>query len=142
MSICRPLLNQKHNMKWFLLRRFVDLLRIYFLLVISRNHSNRVKYYSKGYLFWYQDFGRFAQVVVHYLTSILMICKWTDGKILKIKDTFFTLNLWMTATRNPRVSLLRIFFVSLDKSVLFHRRCLMSKFREILILVCRKILRI
>ena len=30
-------------------------------------------------------------------------------------------------------------FISLDKSVLFHRRCLMSKFSEMLILVCRKI---
>ena len=30
-------------------------------------------------------------------------------------------------------------FVSLDKSVLLHRRCLMLKFSEMLILVCRKI---
>ena len=30
-------------------------------------------------------------------------------------------------------------FVPLDKSVLLHRRCLMSKFSEMLILVCRKI---
>ena len=29
--------------------------------------------------------------------------------------------------------------VSLDKSVLLHRRCLMSKFSEMLVLVCRKI---
>ena len=29
--------------------------------------------------------------------------------------------------------------VSLDKSVLLHRRCLMSKFSQMLILVCRKI---
>ena len=34
---------------------------------------------------------------------------------------------------------LESFFVSLDKSVLLHRRCLMSKFSEMLILVCRKI---
>ena len=40
--ICRPFLNQKHNMKWFLIRRFVDLVRIYFLLIAGRNHSNRV----------------------------------------------------------------------------------------------------
>ena len=40
--ICRPLFNQKHNMEWFLLQRFVDLVRIYFLLIVSRNHSNRV----------------------------------------------------------------------------------------------------
>ena len=37
----RPL-NQKRNMEWFLLRRLVDLVRIYFLLIFSRNHSNRV----------------------------------------------------------------------------------------------------
>ena len=42
LRICRPLLNQKHNMEWFLLQRFVDLVRIYFLLIVSRNHSNRV----------------------------------------------------------------------------------------------------
>ena len=47
----------------------------------------------------------------------------------------------MAATEIRRVSLLRIFlFVSLDKHVLLHRRCLMSKFSEILILVCRKII--
>ena len=47
----------------------------------------------------------------------------------------------MAATEIRRVSLLRIFlFVSLDKHVLLHRRCLMSKFFEILILVCRKII--
>ena len=43
-------------MEWFLIRRFVGLLRTYFLLIIGRNHSNTVKYYSKGYLFWYQNF--------------------------------------------------------------------------------------
>ena len=63
------------NVEWFLLRRFVGLLRIYFLLIIGRNHSNMVKYYSKGYLFWYQNSDRFKQVVVHFLMSILMICK-------------------------------------------------------------------
>ena len=33
-------LNQKHDVGWFLLRRFVDLVRLYSLLIISRNHSN------------------------------------------------------------------------------------------------------
>ena len=33
-------LNQKHDVGWFLLRRFVDLIRLYSLLIISRNHSN------------------------------------------------------------------------------------------------------
>ena len=45
----------------------------------------------------------------------------------------------MTATEIHRISLLRTFFVSLDKSVLLHCRCLMLKFAEILILFCRKI---
>ena len=58
---------KKHNMEWFPLKRFVDLLRIYFLLIISKNHSTRVKCYSKGYLYWYQDCDRFMLVVVHYL---------------------------------------------------------------------------
>ena len=30
----------KQNVEWFLLRRFVVLVRVYFLLIISRNHSN------------------------------------------------------------------------------------------------------
>ena len=34
---------------------------------------------------------------------------------------------------------LESFFVSLDKSALLHQRCLMSKFTEMLMLVCRKI---
>ena len=71
--------------------------------------------------------------------SILMICK-KGGKILKIQDNFFTLNLGMTAIEICRISFLRtFFFVSLDKSVLLHHRCLMSKFPEILILLCKKI---
>ena len=45
----------------------------------------------------------------------------------------------MTVTEIHRISLLRTFFVSLDKSVLLHCRCLMLKFAEILILFCRKI---
>ena len=45
----------------------------------------------------------------------------------------------MTATEIHRISLLRTFFVSLDKSVLLHCRCLMLKFAEILTLFCRKI---
>ena len=78
------------------------------------------------------------QVAVHYLMSILMICK-KGGRILKIQDNFFTLNLGMTAIEICRISFLRtFFFVSLDKSVLLHHRCLMSKFPEILILLRRK----
>ena len=41
--MCRPSpLNQKHNVVWFLLSRFVDLLRICCLHIISINHSNTV----------------------------------------------------------------------------------------------------
>ena len=39
LGICRPsLLNQKHNVEWFLLKRFVDLFRVCY--IISRSHSN------------------------------------------------------------------------------------------------------
>ena len=71
LGICRPsLINQKYNVGWFLLKRSVHLCSACSLHIISRNHSNtfllinmhkaktcsNVKHYSKGYLFWYQDF--------------------------------------------------------------------------------------
>ena len=69
------LLNQKHNVGWFQLRRFLDLVRVYSLLITSRNHSNTFllldlqKNRSKTCL------NRFKQVTVHYCKmSILMIC--------------------------------------------------------------------
>ena len=34
------LFNQKHDVRWFLIRRFADLFRVYSLLIISRNHFN------------------------------------------------------------------------------------------------------
>ena len=41
MGICRSsLLNQKHNVGWFPPKSFVDLLRICYLNIISRNHCN------------------------------------------------------------------------------------------------------
>ena len=41
MDICRPsLVNQKHNVGWFLLKWFVDLFRVCYLHTISRNNSN------------------------------------------------------------------------------------------------------
>ena len=58
----------------------------------------------------------------------------------KEKGHLLTLNLGMTATKISRISLLRtFFFICLDKFVLLHRKCLMSKFPETLILLCRKI---
>ena len=67
----------------FLLRRYVYSLLIIrnhyntFLLTDLQNNKNfsKVKYFSKGYLFWYHDFDKFRQVVVYYLVLILMICK-------------------------------------------------------------------
>ena len=56
--------------------------------------------------------------------SILMICKKIGGE--SFKDTFLTVHLGTAATEIRRVSLLRItFYVSLDRSVLRHRRSLM-----------------
>ena len=114
------LLDQKHDMVWFLLRKFVDLVRVYSLLIIGKNNSktfllldlqknkSKVKYCNKGYLLWYQDFDRFRQVAVHYLMSILMICKETGGKIFK--DTFCTEHLPRNASEICTVSFLRTFF--------------------------------
>ena len=115
MDICRPLLNQKHSMEWFLLQRFVDLVRIYFLLIVSRNHSSRVNIVL---------ISGFRQI---YAGSF------------KDKGHLFTLNLrWQL--KFVEYLFLKIFFISLHKSVSLHRRCcLMSKFPEILILLCRKI---
>ena len=50
----------------------------------------------------------------------------------------FTVNLPMAATKIHNI-FLEHFFISLDKSVWLHQRCLMSKFHRILILLCRKI---
>ena len=70
LDIFRPtLLNQKHNVGWFLPQRFIDLVRAS-SSHISRNHSNtfssnkhaeneywsKAKHCSKGYFFWYQGF--------------------------------------------------------------------------------------
>ena len=66
-----------------------------------------------------------------------MVCDEANDE--SFKDTFFREYLPTTASEICTASFLRIFFVSLDKSVLFHSRCLMLRFSEILILVCRKI---
>ena len=40
LGICQPyILNQKYFVEWFLLRRLKDLLRVYSLLIVSRNYS-------------------------------------------------------------------------------------------------------
>ena len=71
-----PLFLIKNNRGRFLLKRFVDLLRLFSLHIIKRNHSNTfllinlqktktLKHCSKGYLFWYADFDRFRQVFIY-----------------------------------------------------------------------------
>ena len=71
-------------MGWFLLRRFVNLLRVCFLQIISRNHSSKIllinlqkkkivqnKILQQG-LFVLMSSCQFRQVCVHYLMSVLM----------------------------------------------------------------------
>ena len=68
--------------------------------------------------------------------SDMQINRWRN---FKDKRHLFTLDLPMT-TKIRRISPLIYLFISLDKSVLLNGRCcLMSKFPEILILLCRKI---
>ena len=61
------------------------------------------------------------------------------ANFLRIPFLVFTEYLPSTASEIPTVSFLRIFFVSLNKSALLQNRCLMSKFTEMLMLVCKKI---
>ena len=106
--ICRPLLNQKHNMEWFLLRRFVDLVRIYFLLIVSRNHSNRVNIVLiSGFRQIYT--GCYPLHNIYF--NDMQINRWQNFKD-KMVPYLFTLNLLMT-TKIRRISLLRTFFLFL-----------------------------
>ena len=128
MDICRPL-NQKHNMEWFLLQRFVDLVRIYFLLIVSRNDSNRVNIVlTPGFRQIYA--GCFPLHNVYF--NDMQISRLPN---FKDKRHLFTLDLrWLL--KFVEYLFLELFFISLDKSVLLHYRCcLMSKFPEILILL-------
>ena len=100
--ICRPLLNQKHNMEWFLLQSFVDLVRIHFLLIVSRNHSNRVNIVLiSGFRQIYA--GCYPLHNVYF--NDMQINRWQN---FKDKGHLFTLNLPMT-TKICRISLLRMF---------------------------------
>ena len=72
-TIWASLLNQKYDVGWFLLRGFVDLVRLYSLLIIIRNHFNTVLS---------------LDLQKNYLMSILMVCKQTGGEIFK--DTLFS----------------------------------------------------
>ena len=69
----------------------------------ENKNLSEVKCYSKGYLFWYQDFDRFRQVVVRCPMPISMICKFAGSEIFK--DTFLTVHLGTAAAEIRRVSL-------------------------------------
>ena len=117
-------------MEWFLLRRFVDLLRIYFLLIVSRNHSNIVN------IVLISGFGQ-----IYAGCCPLHNVYFNDTQINWWQNFKDKGDLPMTTTKIRRAYLFRTYFLFLlDKSVLLHgRSCLMSKFPEILILLCRKI---
>ena len=93
-------------MEWLLLRRFIDLLRIYFLLIVSRNHSNRVKHYSDIRILI--DLHRTLFIRNVYFND-MQISRWPN---FKDEGHFFTLNFQMAATKICRISLLRTFFLN------------------------------
>ena len=90
LGICRPsLINQKHNIGWFLLKKIVHLCKAFSLHIISRNHSNtfllinmqkaktcsKWKNCSKGYLFYRQVcsiwfYRRFCPLLNVYLNDV------------------------------------------------------------------------
>ena len=89
-------------MGWFLLRRFGDLIRVYSLLIISRNHSNtfkielqkeknlsKVKYYSRGYLFCCQDFDSLDRLLS---TTQCLIGWYANKQMSKFLFTAFSQN--------------------------------------------------
>ena len=120
-------------MECFLLR-FVQLIRIYFLLIVGRNHSNRVIIVLiSGFRQIFAGCCPLQNVYFHDMQI-------NRCQNFKDKGHLFILNLPMT-TKICRISLLRTFFlISLNKSTFLHRKCcLMLKFPEILKLLCRKI---
>ena len=78
------------NMGWFLLRRFADLVSVYtmyilyqllvktipthfYWLICKKQNFFKVKYWRKDCFFWYQDFDRFWQVFVHYISVRIIV---------------------------------------------------------------------
>ena len=118
-------------MRWFLLRGFANLVSLYSLLVISKNHSNIFL------LIILQKTELNQSRILKKGCCLLPDIYFNNMQINKFfKDIFFTEHLWMAASKTRRISFRRSFFVSLDKSALLRCRCFFS---EILILVRRKI---
>ena len=119
---------------------------VYSLLVISRNHSNTYllidlqkaklfqgKILKKGLFYLISGFHRFWQVFVH--SNIQISRSQNFWGHLFYKTPFG----WPPLKLVEYLFLKALFFVSLDKSILLCCRCLISKFSEIMLLVCRKI---
>ena len=109
--------------------------RIYFLMIVCINHSNRVNIVLIS-IFRQIYAGSYPLHNVYF--NDMQINRWQN---FKDKGNLFKLILPMT-TKIHRISFLRtFFFISLDKSALLHRRCcLMSKFPEIDTVVQKNIL--
>ena len=83
LGICRvSVINQKHIVGWFLLKRFVDLGRVYSLHIISRNHISKfllnlfkVKHCCKGYLFWFYNYQCITFVNACLFELFLISCR-------------------------------------------------------------------
>ena len=86
-------------MGWFLLRRFLDLVRVYSLQIISRNHSN-----------------------TFLLLDLQNTCRQLSLKFVQCFSWNLFLFLW----------------INLLYSITDGVHCLMSKFTEMLMLVCKK----
>ena len=101
---------------WFLLR-FVDLVSVYSLLVISKNHSNT-------FLLTNLQKTKLNQSRILEKGIFFDIRIWTgcfplpDIFFSKIQINRWQMDDWMTASETHRVSFPRSFFVSLDKSAL------------------------
>ena len=73
MGICWPsLFNQNHNSGWFLLRGFVDLLRVCSLNIISRNHSNNFLLINK------------QKTAARLVSSRASLTSWAEGNSLAL----------------------------------------------------------
>ena len=129
-------------MGWLLLRRFVDLVGVYCLLVSSRNHSStfllidlqktkliQSKILKKAIISNIKlltDFERLS-------TTWCLSQKYSNKNVAKFLRTPFLENTFGWLLLKLVEYLFLEAFVSLDKSILFRCRCLILKVLEILI---------
>ena len=115
MTFFRPFLfNQE--VTWFLLR-FVDLVSVYSLLVISKNHSNT--FFLTNLQKTKLNQSRILEKGIFFDIRIWTGCfPLPDIFFSKIQINRWQMDDWMTASETHRVSFPRSFFVSLDKSAL------------------------